>query len=67
MNIILAMEGRSPDMHITGTNLRWVSENEFYYLSGSRGDWEIRKGEIDGRSIPIVRPGGDFIDFDFVP
>ena len=67
LNVILGEEGEEPHALPMGMNLQWVSETEYYYLSGSRGDWEIRKGEVGGRSIPIVSPRGDFISFDVIP
>jgi len=67
LNVFLGEEGEAPEALLLGMDIHWINETEYYYLSGSRGDWEIKKGEIGGGLSPIVSPAGDFISFDVVP
>ena len=67
LNVFLGEEGNAPEALLRGNSIHWISDSEFYYLTGSRGDWELLRGGIGGRTIPIVRPAGDFISFDVVP
>jgi Tol biopolymer transport system component len=63
-NLILGRIGNPPLSLASGTNLRWITDNRYLYLSGSAGSWTLMRGELGAGDSPLVSPVGDFIAFD---
>ena len=62
--LIIASDGGSPLFTISGTDLLWISDDEFLVISGTPGNWSFRRAGIDGSISMLSNPEGDFIDFD---
>ncbi len=65
MNLQLGNELNPPTDLVTGTDIRWINEREFLYLTGAEGMWTLMRGTIDGNQSPVVEMVGDFISYDF--
>jgi hypothetical protein len=62
--LIIASDGGAPLFTIRGTDLLWISDDEFLVISGTPGDWSLRRAGIDESISMLSNPEGDFIDFD---
>ncbi len=49
-----------------GTQVEWIDNNSYLFLSGSRGAWTINRGEIGELPTPLLSTGGDFVGYDSV-
>jgi hypothetical protein len=49
-----------------GTDLRWISDSQFFYLKGSVGNWQLAR--FEGGVVPVIlaSPSGDTVSYDFV-
>ena len=47
-------------------NIRWVSGETltFTYLTGSRGAWSLRLGQMGGEHHTLATPAGEFVGYD---
>jgi hypothetical protein len=66
MDLVLGAVGDSPSPLVNGTDLRWINNRDFLYLSGSLGSWTLLKGRLGAPPISLATPSGDFIAYDFV-
>jgi hypothetical protein len=48
-----------------GTDLRWLNDDQFLYLQGSTGNWQLAR--FEGGPVPAIlaSPAGDFVSYDF--
>jgi hypothetical protein len=65
MDLVIGSVGDPPTPLVTGTDLRWINNRNFLYLSGSIGTWTLMKGSIGTAPINLATPTGDFISYDF--
>lgn len=63
-NLIVAADRGAPLLDLAGTDLHWISKNEYILLSGGPGNWRMVLGQIDGSREVISNPTGDFVDYD---
>ncbi len=57
--------GGAPTLVGPGSDVRWLNETEFLYLTGSLGAWSLTLGTVGGGSTTLVSPAGEFISYDF--
>ncbi len=49
----------------SGSNIRWIDETTYLFLSGSSGAWTLNRGTVGATPSPIVSPAGDSVAYDF--
>lgn len=54
----------SPQLLAEGRTLRWLTADLFMVQSGSRGDWSLTIGHLDGRTEMLVQPSGESFAYD---
>jgi hypothetical protein len=47
------------------SDIQWIDSNQFLFLSGKVGLWELRLGTPGGVSTVIANPPDDFVTYDF--
>lgn len=63
----LGQWGAAPASLVVGSELEWLDAETFLYMSGERGNWTLRMGQLDGAVTDLAAPSGDFIQFDSAP
>ncbi len=48
-----------------GTDLKWLNDDQFFYLEGATGNWTLAR--FEGGPVPktLATPGGDIVSYDF--
>jgi hypothetical protein len=48
-----------------GTDVRWLGETEYLFLTGESGSWELHLGSIGGTSTSLATSSGQPFSYDF--
>jgi dipeptidyl aminopeptidase/acylaminoacyl peptidase len=65
-NVVITTPNGTKILEVPAIDFRWTSSDEFAFLWGTRGDWTLKTGTLDGFINILADPIGDFISFDFV-
>jgi hypothetical protein len=64
-SLMIGAVGEAPVSIGPGTDFRWRSETEYFFLAGSAGAWTLTRGTIGGSPEALVSPAGDSAAYDF--
>ena len=48
-----------------GTDVRWISDSEFLFVSGTHGAYALSRGDLGGATTALAYPAGNNVWFDF--
>jgi hypothetical protein len=65
-NIVIATSAGVTSIEVPAIDLRWISGEEFAFMWGTRGDWTLKIGTLDGFINILANPDGDFVSYDFI-
>ena len=50
----------------TGTHFRWINSQDYLFLTGSGGNWNLMRGTVGATMEVIAQPSGNIVAYDFI-
>jgi hypothetical protein len=59
--------GQPPINLATGVTFEWISEDEYIFVAGQTGAWNIYSGELGSAPVLLISPPSERVPFDAIP
>lgn len=63
----IGQEGQPPINLASGVTFEWISEDEYIFVDGQAGAWNVYHGELGTPPVLLVSPASERVPFDAIP
>ena len=63
----IGQAGQPPLILGNGVTFEWISEDEFIFIGGQAGAWNVYYGELGSPPVLLVSPASERVPFDAIP